>query len=109
MLRCLPSPLPGLCNRDGHVRVDIFYAEMPEKKRALVDLLGSLVFLIPFCIFILVIAWPYVANSWKLLEELARSRRVTAGLSAEIPDHGFAGIIARPGFYQRDRRVENPA
>lgn len=54
--------------QDGHVRVDIFYAEMPKKKRALVDLLGSLVFLIPFCIFVLVIAWPYVANSWKLLE-----------------------------------------
>jgi TRAP-type mannitol/chloroaromatic compound transport system permease small subunit len=54
--------------QDGHVRVDIFYAEMPAKKRALVDLLGSLIFLIPFCIFVLVIAWPYVANSWKLLE-----------------------------------------
>ena len=54
--------------QDGHVRVDIFYAEMPKKKRALVDLLGSLIFLIPFCIFVLVIAWPYVANSWKLLE-----------------------------------------
>ena len=53
---------------DGHVRVDIFYNEMPDKKRALVDLLGSLLFLIPFCIFVLIIAWPYVANSWKLLE-----------------------------------------
>ena len=62
--------------QDGHVRVDIFYAEMPEKKRALVDLLGSLVFLIPFCIFVLVIAWPYVANSWKLLE----SSREAGGL-----------------------------
>ena len=54
--------------QDGHVRVDIFYTEMPEKKRALADLLGTLVFLIPFCIFVLVIAWPYVAGSWKLLE-----------------------------------------
>ena len=62
--------------QDGHVRVDIFYAEMPERKRALVDLLGSLVFLIPFCIFVLVIAWPYVANSWKLLE----SSREAGGL-----------------------------
>ena len=62
--------------QDGHVRVDIFYAEMPEKKRALVDLLGSLIFLIPFCIFVLVIAWPYVANSWKLLE----SSREAGGL-----------------------------
>ncbi len=54
--------------QDGHVRVDIFYNDMSGRKRALIDLLGSLLFLIPFCIFILIIAWPYVANSWKLLE-----------------------------------------
>lgn len=54
--------------QDGHVRVDIFYAKMPERKRALVDLAGTLLFLVPFCIFLLVIAWPYVTNSWKLLE-----------------------------------------
>ena len=61
---------------DGHVRVDIFYAEMSEKKRALVDFLGTLVFMVPFCIFLLVIAWPYVASSWKLLE----SSREAGGL-----------------------------
>jgi len=61
---------------DGHVRVDIFYAGMTEKKRALVDLVGTLIFLVPFCIFILIIAWPYVANSWKLLE----SSREAGGL-----------------------------
>lgn len=62
--------------QDGHVRVDIFYAKMPERKRALVDLAGTLLFLVPFCIFVLVIAWPYVANSWKLLE----SSREAGGL-----------------------------
>lgn len=53
---------------DDHVRVDIFYAGMSKRKRARVDLLGTLIFLLPFCIFLLVMAWPYVANSWKLLE-----------------------------------------
>lgn len=53
---------------DGHVRVDIFYTDMPVKKRALVDLLGTLLLLIPFCIFVLIISAPYVANSWQLLE-----------------------------------------
>ena len=62
--------------QDGHVRVDIFYAKMTDKNRARVNLLGSLIFLVPFCIFILVIAWPYVANSWKLLE----SSREAGGL-----------------------------
>jgi TRAP-type mannitol/chloroaromatic compound transport system permease small subunit len=64
--------------QDGHVRVDIFYSEMPERKRALVDLTGTLIFMIPFCLFILVIAWPYVANSWKLME----SSREAGGLPA---------------------------
>ena len=54
--------------QDGHVRVDIFYSKMSDKKRALVDLVGTLIFLIPFCIFILVTALPYVVSSWKLLE-----------------------------------------
>jgi len=62
--------------QDGHVRVDIFYAEMPIRKRALVDLIGSVFFLIPFCIFLLVVAWPYVSSSWKLLE----SSREAGGL-----------------------------
>ena len=62
--------------QDGHVRVDIFYARMTPARRALVDLLGSVFFLAPFCIFILFISWPYVANSWKLLE----SSREAGGL-----------------------------
>lgn len=62
--------------QDGHVRVDIFYSKMSERKRAMVDLAGTLLFLVPFCVFLLVIAWPYVANSWKLLE----SSREAGGL-----------------------------
>lgn len=54
--------------KDGHVRVDIFYTTMPAEKKALVDLIGTLVFLIPFCIFMLVIAWAYVASAWHSLE-----------------------------------------
>lgn len=61
---------------DKHVRVDIFYTEMSEQKRALVDLAGTLLFLVPFCLFVLIIAWPYVANSWKLME----SSREAGGL-----------------------------
>ena len=62
--------------QDGHVRVDIFYGDMTKRNRARVDLLGSVIFLVPFCIFVLVISWPYVANSWKLLE----SSREAGGL-----------------------------
>ena len=62
--------------RDGHVRVDIFYTDMPVKRRAMVDLFGTLIFLVPFCLFILIVSTPYVANSWQLLE----SSREAGGL-----------------------------
>jgi len=62
--------------QDGHVRVDIFYNSMSEHKRYMVDLVGTLIFLIPFCLFIIIIAFPYVANSWKLME----SSREAGGL-----------------------------
>jgi len=55
-------------NSDGHVRVDIFYGRMSDKKKAFVNLFGNIVFLIPVCGFILWSSWEYVADSWELKE-----------------------------------------
>ncbi len=52
----------------GHVRVDIFYREASERRRALVDLFGVLVFLLPICVTTFVLSWSYVLNSWAVLE-----------------------------------------
>ncbi len=61
---------------NGHVRVDIFYADAPPRRKALVDLLGALLLLIPFALSLLILSLPYVARSWSILE---RSRE-TSGL-----------------------------
>lgn len=52
----------------GHVRVDIFYAGASNKSKAIIDLLGSIVFLIPVCLAILFLSWNYVGSSWAILE-----------------------------------------
>ena len=57
----------------GHVRVDIFYSRLNEKKRAWVDLFGSLLFLVPSTCFIIWISWDYVAVSWRIREASAES------------------------------------
>jgi len=54
---------------DGHVRVDIFYHKFSPKKKALVDLLGSVFLLIPVTLFIFFISFDYVSNSWQILEK----------------------------------------
>ena len=53
---------------DEHVRVDIFYGQLLTKHKAWVDLIGTLLFLLPFCIFTLWVSIPYVSISWGLLE-----------------------------------------
>jgi TRAP-type mannitol/chloroaromatic compound transport system permease small subunit len=53
---------------DGHVRVDIFYRRLGPRGQALVDLAGTLLLLIPFCLFIAWVSWDYVAAAWALKE-----------------------------------------
>lgn len=52
----------------GHVRVDIFYARFPERRRVLVDVLGAHLFLFPSMLALLWFSWPTVRNSWAAWE-----------------------------------------
>lgn len=53
---------------DGHVRVDIFYHRFSARGRAWVDLLGTLLLLVPVCIFLLWSSFGYVADAWGIRE-----------------------------------------
>ena len=55
-------------NQDGHVRVDVFYQNFSQRKRAWVNLFGTLLLLFPTCIFVLIICIPYVGSSWEIRE-----------------------------------------
>ena len=52
----------------GHVRVDIFYRDARPRRKALIDLLGTVLFLLPVCVVIGWASLPYVAQSWVNLE-----------------------------------------
>ena len=62
---------------DDHVRVDIFYQKYAQRKRALVNLLGTLFLLTPMMIFMIWSSYDYVFNAWDILEE----SRETGGLA----------------------------
>jgi len=63
---------------DDHVRVDVVYRGLPERARAAIDLAGTLLFLLPFCAYVLYESLPYVEGSWRIAE---RSREA-GGLPA---------------------------
>ncbi len=52
--------------QDEHVRLDILYRSklLTEQHRAWIDVFGSLFILIPFCILIIVSAWPFVSQAY---------------------------------------------
>jgi TRAP-type mannitol/chloroaromatic compound transport system permease small subunit len=54
--------------RGGHVRVDVFYRGFSPRRQALVDVLGTLFFLLPVSVLILVYCWDYVLSSWAIRE-----------------------------------------
>jgi len=67
----------------GHVRVDLFYAGMRHRAKKVVDMFGSLFFIIPFMTIIWMFGWFFmwrnlvtpkvsVANSLELLERKSR-------------------------------------
>lgn len=59
--------------RNGHVRVDIFYQRLSPRRQALVEILGTLLFLLPVCLFLGWASWDYVSNSWSTLEGSSES------------------------------------
>ncbi|MDX1548485.1 MAG: TRAP transporter small permease subunit [Rhodothermales bacterium] len=53
---------------DAHVRVDVLYSRLSRRGRAWINLAGTVLLLLPFCVLMLWTSWPAVESSWALLE-----------------------------------------
>jgi len=54
---------------NGHVRVDVLYNGWSERRRAWMDLLGTLLFLLPFVALLLWVTAPTVWAAWRVREQ----------------------------------------
>ena len=63
---------------EAHVRVDIFYARLPAARKALIDLFGNALLVLPFCVLLFLVSIDYVRLSWSVLE----GSRETSGIPA---------------------------
>ena len=54
--------------RDRHVRVDVLYGRLKPRGRAVIDLAGALLFLLPFCAFAIWVSSPSVRSSVQVWE-----------------------------------------
>ena len=53
---------------DGHVRIDIIYRPAGRRYKAWIDILGSLLLLLPMVVLVFLMSVDYVAASWARLE-----------------------------------------
>ncbi len=81
---------------NAHVRVDIFYSKMSERSKNIVNIAGSLIFLIPVCYIIFYYSFSYVINSWLQLEGSLEER----GLHAVFIMKTFIWLFAFMLFLQ---------
>mgnify|MGYP001560310346 FL=1 len=60
----------SLCIKDdSHVRIDIFSSKLNKSARKLIDNIGIIFFIVPFCFFILYESTSMITRSWSMLEE----------------------------------------
>lgn len=53
---------------EGHVRIDLIYGKRSPRTKAIINLLGSLVFALPFLYFLTKWSWPMVTRSFANME-----------------------------------------
>ena len=91
--------------KDGHVRIDILYNRLSSKKQALIDLVGTFLFCIPFCLIVIRTSWPFFLNAWSIGEGSPDPGGLPARylLKATIPA-GF-GLVLFQAFSQAVKAI----
>lgn len=96
---------------DRHVRVDFIYANIGERGRALVDLLGDICFLLPFCAIIAWLSQSFVGLAFRsgeqsdyggLIDRYVIKAVLPAGLLVLFAA-GLGRVLANIGFLIRSK------
>lgn len=91
--------------RDDHVRVDIFYRPARKRVRALTDLVGVFLFLLPFTWVVYSYSMPFVQRAWSYGESSANVGGMPGLFILKSFIIAFAVLIALQGVAMAIRSV----
>ena len=95
---CFLLGIPYALRSGSHVRVDLIFENLSLKTRSIIDLVGSLIFLIPLCLVAIWSGWSFTQEAWGLgsrpdgLGALIK-QMVTTGIGEKSQDPG--GLLNR--------------
>jgi len=90
--------------KNEHVRVDVIYMGLSERKRLWVDLIGCVLFLMPACILLGWLAWPFFMQSWDQNEMSSNAGGLLRWPVKFILPLGFA-LLAFQGISEIIKRI----
>lgn len=91
--------------RDDHVRVDIFYRPASLRRKAIADLFGVIVFLLPFMYVVVQYCYPAVARSWSYYEGSSNIGGMPGLFVLKSFIIGFAVLVALQGIAMAARSI----
>jgi TRAP-type mannitol/chloroaromatic compound transport system permease small subunit len=90
--------------RNEHVRVDIFYMLLGRRGQLWIDILGTLIFLLPTCAILAWLSWPFFMQSFLTGEESQNAGGLLRWPIKLVPPLGFA-LVALQGFSELIKRI----
>jgi len=90
--------IPFALRSGSHVRVDLIYEGLQVKNQALIDLVGSILFLLPFCLVVIWFGWEFTVVSFDLGNQPTSLNQffemlVSSGIGEKSQDPG--GLLNR--------------
>jgi TRAP-type mannitol/chloroaromatic compound transport system permease small subunit len=76
-----------------HVRVDLIYGGVAERTRTWIDLFGSIFCLVPFCVVMIYVTWPWFLDAWRTNEMSTNAGGLPRWPVKLITPVGFALVL----------------
>jgi TRAP-type mannitol/chloroaromatic compound transport system permease small subunit len=90
--------------KNEHVRVDILYMTLSRRGQLWIDILGTLVFLIPTCAILAWLSWPFFMQSYNVFEHSSNAGGLLRWPIKLVLPLGFA-LVALQGISELIKRV----
>jgi TRAP-type mannitol/chloroaromatic compound transport system permease small subunit len=89
---------------NDHVRIDIITGRMSARVRAMIDIFGTLFFLLPMAILIMVLSWPVFVDAWTRNEVSTNAGGLVIWPARLMVPIGFFLLIVQ-GFSELIKRI----
>ena len=90
--------------RNEHVRVDLLYMTLSRRGQLWIDILGTLIFLLPTCAILAWLSWPFFMQSYEVFEHSSNAGGLLRWPIKLVLPVGFA-LVALQGLSELIKRV----